>query len=137
MPDYAEIDLTGAYKKYTEDVSRKIQAAERKIGRKMLDDVVNTSPVEKESTAKHRAGYQPRRTPGQYRKGWKLRTLSRSSTRYVLGVVNQTDSPLGHLIDLGHKMPRGGNYSGTKHISKAQAKANEELKKDIKNILDE
>lgn len=135
--DNAEFNMVSQYSKYTDEVKNDIRKSERKIGRKMLEKVSDTSPVRELTSSEKKHG--TKREPGTYRKGWALKTLKNSAERYIIAAVNKTDAPLSHLIDLGHKakVSSGKSYPGNKHITKAQKEANDELKREIDRILRE
>ena len=133
----SEFDMVSEYRKYTDEVKNQIRISERKIGRKMLSKVRETSPVRELTSSERKHG--TKRDPGTYKKGWQLKTLKNSAERYIIAAVNKTDAPLSHLIDLGHKarVSSGKSYRGNKHITNAQKEANDELKREIDRILKE
>ena len=124
MANEAQLDLVGAYKQYTDDVKRKIKAAENRIGRSMLDEIIKNSNISK-----------GRKSSGRYQKGWRLKKIEKAD-RYTLMAYNATDAPLTHLLDLGHEMPGDRKkYEGNSHITNAQKAALAERDREINNIL--
>lgn len=150
--DEIKLDITGTFAKYTKDVQDRISAALKSEAEAMYDDVMAHVPVASEYVPKRKLrtntprSYSPDgirygkidRKAGQYKTGFKLKRLSKSTnSRVVYGVINTTDDyRLNVLLDLGHKMPNGGVFKGTQFLSGAQKRANERLKADIDKILE-
>ncbi len=137
----AQIDFTGAFKKYTDEVKDSIFKAEKRIAKQMLTDIIKSSPVRKpyENKTARGAGYAAyvRERRGRYQRGWQLKSEKKKNGNTLIETVyNKTDAPLAHLIDLGHDSKNNGKHvEGTEHIRKAQKKARKELEETIKNIL--
>ena len=136
MAEEVQINLARAYQQYTAEVQQEIFAVQDRISREMLREVIDTSPVSEpyRQTTDRPPQRRNSRQSGQYQRGWKLRKI-RKPTRYIIMAYNSTDSPLTHLIDLGHRTKNGGYYSGNKHISDAQKHANDKLTAEIERIL--
>ena len=146
-----EIELVAAYRQYTDDVAKKIEAAERRLGKEMLEEIKEKTPVGSHTYKglKHRYRRTERRVPGQMRKDWKLKVTKRDgglSVKAHAGKGPDSDrispsavysSGLVHLLDLGHRMPRGGEYRGSGFVTDIQKKYREKLHAEIERILSE
>lgn len=152
---YVEIDLVGAYRTFTAEIQNEIEYTIRRLGREMLKEIEEKSPdgefYEKTFNGKtHRYSREykgkiqryrksKRRTPGTYKKNWKVTFSDRKkgSSGKISATVRQKgeDYRLVHLLELGHKMPNGGRYEGNKIIGQIQDKYREKLYKEIQRIV--
>ena len=133
-----DIDLAAAYRQYSDDVAKKIEAAERRLGKEMLEEIKEKTPVGSHTYKglKHRYRRTERRVPGQMRKDWKLKVTKRDGGVSVKAYAGNS-SGLVHLLDLGHRMPRGGVYGGSGFVTDIQKKYREKLHAEIERILSE
>lgn len=141
MSDYkAEIDIAGAFTKYTADVKKKIGKAIRKRGNEMLDEIVNKSPVRKDIPRRSKRRFDIH--PGEYKRGW-VKTMKNTDTG-VRVIVHNKLYRLPHLQELPHKTGHSagitypkGNDSAVGVIRAANKKFSDKLNADIEEILKE
>ncbi len=138
--EYHDIDIVGAFSKYTADVKKKIGKAVRKRGNELLDDIVNGSPVRKELPRHSKRRFDIH--PGEYKRSW-VKTMKKTETG-VRVVVHNKMYGLPHLQELPHRTggsadetyPKGSN-GAVGAIRAANKKFSDRLNKDIEDILNE
>ena len=139
---FREIDITAAYKKYTEEVKKKIGRAARDNGGRMLDEIVSKSPVRRIKSG-HRIPKNA--NPGEYKAGW-VKTVKNTGTG-VRVVVHNKKYQLVHLQELTHKTgaegknrgtyPAGGQNDVIGSVRAANRKYSDKLNEEIQKILEE
>lgn len=137
MANTDEIDLVGAYRTYSADIRKEIEAAAERLGREMLEELRVATPVGKHEYKGLRKRYRKseRRIPGQLKNDWKLKKTSSDGKVSVKAYAAKDSSGIVHLIDRGHRMPRGGNYPGKPFVTEIQKKYREKLCREIERIL--
>lgn len=139
MSSADEIDLVGAYRQYSKSVQRKIEAAAKRLGREMLEEIQEQTPIGNHTYRglKRRKRKTERLIPGQLKADWKIRNVSDGDGVHVTAYASKSSSGLVHLLDLGHRMPRGGEYRGSGFVTEIQKKYREKLYAEIERILSE
>ena len=143
--------------KWSGEKQEEINSAARKIRNQMKSKLEETTPVQDYpynngvvmQITVHRHGDTPAvkepapayRQPGAMAKGWTNATLKNKSGRFVIGVRNKNLPTVVHLVNFdhdvfSHKRFTGTVYHGTGFVDKVQDWGQEELDKEIKQILD-
>lgn len=152
---YVEIDLVGAYITFTAEIQNEIELIIRRLGREMLKEIEEKVPdgefyekIYKGKRYRYSREYKgkiqryrktPRRTPGTYKKNWKVTFTDRK--KGIGGKITATahqkgeDYRLVHLLELGHKMPHGKDYKGNPIIAQIQDKYRKKVAEEIRRLL--
>lgn len=117
-PDELSAAIADEFKKYSDEVAEECKAAVKDVAKRCRNEVKTNSPVES----------------GEYRDGWATSTSGNSATSIRVTVYNKRKPGLAHLLENGHVKRGGGRVEGHPHIGPAEAKANDELYRKIKEV---
>jgi hypothetical protein len=112
------IEIEKAVKDYTEEVERGIATVIEKDVQEAVTELKNTSP---------------KRT-GEYAKGWTAKKeVSEGKIKMI--IYNKNKPQITHLLEHGHAKRAGGRVSGIPHIKPVEQKLNEQVVRDIEDVI--
>lgn len=142
--------------KWSGEKQKEINAAAKNIRNQMRRKLEDTTPVQDyphnngvvKRIVVHRRGRIPavkenapaHRQPGAMKAGWVNATLKNKQGRYIIGVRNEALPTVVHLVNFdhdvySHRKFTGKVFKGTEFVDKVQEWGQEQLDREIQNIL--
>lgn len=119
MAQDIEAVLMQNLREYSAEVTEKVAKIVTEVGKEMVVDIKNKSPVK----------------TGEYKKGWKMKTETNANGDKAVIAFNKTVPYKTHLLENGHAKTNGGRVAGIPHIKPAEQKAIQELERRIREEL--
>ncbi len=119
MSQDIEAVLMQNLREYSAEVTEKVAKIVTEVGKEMVVDIKNKSPVK----------------TGEYKKGWKMKTETNANGDKSVIAYNKTAPYKTHLLENGHAKTNGGRVAGIPHIKPAEQKAIQELERRIREEL--
>ena len=129
---------------YGDNVTEGVKAATKAVAKIAAQEVKAKSPVHAGPyVTKKGKPYKNKgnRSPGSYKKGWRVKEESLNRLQSSAIVHNRTDYQLAHLLEKGHALRRGGRtYGKVKaivHIEPVEQQAIKNLEEAVRRIAKE
>ena len=105
--------------KYSQEVAEGLKEETRKVAKKTVKRLKDTSP---------------KRT-GEYAKGWTSKVEYEGADEIRIKVRNRKKPQLTHILEHGHAKATGGRVAGRPHIRPAEQEAEKELLSKVEEIV--
>ena len=107
-------------REYAELATDSMKAAVKKAGDTVKKEISANAPVRR----------------GTYKKSWRVKTTTESSSTLEVTVYSPKRYMIAHLLENGHAKRGGGRVAGRPHIAPAEQHGIEQLEKEITEALE-
>lgn len=120
------IDINEILGEYSKELDDTLYEEAQKIAKDGVQELKNTSPVNKKTTANR----------GRYRRGWRME-IERGFGTVEATIHNKTDYQLTHLLEKPHLTRSGGVTTPQVHIAPVEEKCIKEFETKITRKIEE
>lgn len=118
--------VSGILNQFTADIQYGVRELTDKSAEKLKKLIKEGAPVNKRKSKRR----------GTYKRSWTVKTDEDTFSVYIKRICSPREYRLTHLLEKGHKAPRGGGFvKAQPHIKPAAEKIKAEYVKGIENIV--